>query len=214
MNAVFPPWPIREFLDRSDGIPESGREDSIFRGAGAFFGRTIHPTRRAGMFMRTSRRISRTGLRKPLKSGPSMIEPEATECVDRPSHPLLATDKSTASLLCCRLDPVAHVVPAVVVYPIVCGVNFREQDFSSVLVYLPFAERIGPPRIRKDIVLPSFHGRGTWLSHPASGWPNQDRISRSACRSQTMKVVLRTACLMSSLWSSLRANLRLIDSMV
>ena len=151
-----------------------------------------------------------------------------------------------------RVDPVAHVVPAVVVYPIVCGVNFREQDFSSVLVYLPFAERIGPPRIRsavhvlhvvnvyaeqaipllvalrdfiadvialrgfranKDIVLPSFHGRGTWLSHPASGWPNQDRISRSACRSQTMKVVLRTACLMSSLWSSLRANLRMIDSM-
>src|SRR5438309_6134701 len=40
MNAVFPPWPIREFRDRSDGIPESGREDSIFRGAGAFFGRT------------------------------------------------------------------------------------------------------------------------------------------------------------------------------
>ena len=39
MNAVFPPWPIREFRDRSDGIPESGREDSIFRGAGAFFGR-------------------------------------------------------------------------------------------------------------------------------------------------------------------------------
>src|SRR5206468_3508863 len=38
MNAVFPPWPIREFRDRSDGIPESGREDSIFRGAGAFFG--------------------------------------------------------------------------------------------------------------------------------------------------------------------------------
>ena len=101
--------------------------------------------------MRTSRRISRTGLRKPLKSGPSMIEPEATECVDRPSHPLLATDKSTASLLCCRLDPVAHVVPAVVVYPIVCGVNFREQDFSSVLVYLPFAERIGPPRIRSAV---------------------------------------------------------------
>ena len=28
--------PIREFRDRSDGIPESGREDSIFRGAGAF----------------------------------------------------------------------------------------------------------------------------------------------------------------------------------
>ena len=43
-------------------------------------------------------------------------------------------------------------------------------------------------RANKDIVLPSFHGRGTWLSHPASGWPNQDRISRSACRSQTMKV--------------------------
>ena len=41
MNAVFPPWPIPEFRDRSDGIPESGREDSIFRGAGAFFGRTI-----------------------------------------------------------------------------------------------------------------------------------------------------------------------------
>src|SRR2546428_5688445 len=39
MNAVFPPWPIREFRDRSDGIPESRREDSIFRGAGAFFGR-------------------------------------------------------------------------------------------------------------------------------------------------------------------------------
>src|SRR5438445_7319353 len=38
MNAVFPPWPIREFRDRSDGIPESGRKDSIFRGAGAFFG--------------------------------------------------------------------------------------------------------------------------------------------------------------------------------
>src|SRR5262249_22356748 len=38
MNAVFPPWPIREFRDRSDGIPESGREDSIFRGTGAFFG--------------------------------------------------------------------------------------------------------------------------------------------------------------------------------
>src|SRR5439155_14709536 len=36
----FPSWPIREFRDRSDGIPESGREDSIFRGAGAFFGRT------------------------------------------------------------------------------------------------------------------------------------------------------------------------------
>ena len=40
MNAVFPPWPIREFRERSDGIPESGREDSIFRGAGEFFGRT------------------------------------------------------------------------------------------------------------------------------------------------------------------------------
>src|SRR5947208_12183336 len=40
MNAVFPPWPIREFRDRSDGIPESGREDSIFRGAGRFFWRT------------------------------------------------------------------------------------------------------------------------------------------------------------------------------
>src|SRR5439155_25169423 len=40
MNAVFPPWPIREFRDRSDGIPESEREDSIFRGAGAFLGRT------------------------------------------------------------------------------------------------------------------------------------------------------------------------------
>src|SRR5262249_37141793 len=38
MKAVFPPWPIREFRDRNDGIPESGREDSIFRGAGAFFG--------------------------------------------------------------------------------------------------------------------------------------------------------------------------------
>ena len=38
MNAVFPPWPIREFRDRSDGIPESGREDSIFRGAGRFSG--------------------------------------------------------------------------------------------------------------------------------------------------------------------------------
>src|SRR5205823_14813093 len=37
-NAVFPPWPIREFRDRSDGIPESGREDSIFRGGGAFLG--------------------------------------------------------------------------------------------------------------------------------------------------------------------------------
>src|SRR5207247_6427025 len=24
MNAVFHPWPIREFRDRSDGIPESG----------------------------------------------------------------------------------------------------------------------------------------------------------------------------------------------
>src|SRR5437773_153447 len=34
MNAVFPPWPIREFRDRSDVIPESGREDSILRGAG------------------------------------------------------------------------------------------------------------------------------------------------------------------------------------
>ena len=40
MNAVFPPWLIREFRDRSDGIPESGREDSILRGAGAFFGRS------------------------------------------------------------------------------------------------------------------------------------------------------------------------------
>src|SRR5437867_5959050 len=39
MDAVFPPWPIREFRDRSDGIPESGREDRRFRGAGAFFGR-------------------------------------------------------------------------------------------------------------------------------------------------------------------------------
>ena len=27
MNTVFPPWPIRELRDRSDGIPESGRED-------------------------------------------------------------------------------------------------------------------------------------------------------------------------------------------
>ena len=40
MNAVFPPWPIREFRDRSDGIPEAGREDSIFRGAGRFVWRT------------------------------------------------------------------------------------------------------------------------------------------------------------------------------
>src|SRR2546425_7102202 len=40
MNAVFPPWPIREFRDRSDGIPESGREDRVVRGARAFFGRT------------------------------------------------------------------------------------------------------------------------------------------------------------------------------
>src|SRR5947208_10313522 len=36
MNAVFPPWPIREFRDWSDGIPESGREDSIFRVQGRF----------------------------------------------------------------------------------------------------------------------------------------------------------------------------------
>ena len=37
-NAVFPPWPIREFRAQSDGIPECGREDSIFRGAGRFSG--------------------------------------------------------------------------------------------------------------------------------------------------------------------------------
>ena len=41
MNTVFPPWPIREFRDRSDGIPESEREDSIFRGAGRFSGAQI-----------------------------------------------------------------------------------------------------------------------------------------------------------------------------
>src|SRR5262245_26269869 len=36
MNAVFPPWPIREFRERGDGIPESGREDSIVRGVFVF----------------------------------------------------------------------------------------------------------------------------------------------------------------------------------
>ena len=40
MNAVFHPWPIREFRERSGGIPEFGREDTLFRRAGAFFGRT------------------------------------------------------------------------------------------------------------------------------------------------------------------------------
>ena len=55
MNAVFPPWPIREFRDRSDGIPESEREDSIFRGAGAFFGRNSnhsgnHPLHDGGLW--------------------------------------------------------------------------------------------------------------------------------------------------------------------
>ena len=38
MNAVFHPWRIRELRDRSDGIPESGREDTIFRRAGPFSG--------------------------------------------------------------------------------------------------------------------------------------------------------------------------------
>src|SRR5207244_8816576 len=38
MNAVFPPWPIREFRDRSDGIPESGRVRTVSFGVqGRFF---------------------------------------------------------------------------------------------------------------------------------------------------------------------------------
>ena len=41
-NAVFHPWRIREFRDRSDGIPESGREDTIFRRAGPFSGEFKH----------------------------------------------------------------------------------------------------------------------------------------------------------------------------
>src|SRR5207249_3093053 len=40
MNAVFPPWPIREFRDRSDGIPESGVRIVSFGVQGRFFWRT------------------------------------------------------------------------------------------------------------------------------------------------------------------------------
>src|SRR5206468_8570963 len=59
MNAVFPPWPIREFRDRSDES-RIRREDSIFRGAGAFFGCTdsgsIEATPLRGPAYTTSRR--------------------------------------------------------------------------------------------------------------------------------------------------------------
>src|SRR5438093_10299076 len=59
MNAVFPPWPIREFRDWSDGIPESGREDSIFRGAGAFFfGRTAYTRDQKRRFLKIGRSLT------------------------------------------------------------------------------------------------------------------------------------------------------------
>src|SRR5437879_2209571 len=64
MNAVFPPWPIREFRERSDGIHESGREDSIFRGAGAFFGRTGIETRRIVVQGRNNGRVRGTPQRR------------------------------------------------------------------------------------------------------------------------------------------------------
>jgi hypothetical protein len=38
MNAVFHPWPIREFRERSGGIPEFGREDTRFGVQGRFSG--------------------------------------------------------------------------------------------------------------------------------------------------------------------------------
>src|SRR5437762_10138675 len=67
MNAVFPPWPIREFRDRSDGIPESEREDSIFRGAGAFFGRNSnhsgnHPLHYGGLWEERRRAANRESI--------------------------------------------------------------------------------------------------------------------------------------------------------
>jgi len=37
----FPCWPIREFRERSDGIANSGRQDTLFRRAQAFSGRTV-----------------------------------------------------------------------------------------------------------------------------------------------------------------------------
>ena len=50
MNAVFHPWRIREFRERSGGIREFGREDTLLRCAGAFFG--AHEFKQGGLSYR------------------------------------------------------------------------------------------------------------------------------------------------------------------